>query len=273
MSDNGLPMQVQRLQPARETRFDFGANWRDFLERLSPEQIERAKASLIDGLEPRTLKGATFLDVGSGSGLFSLAARLLGARVRSFDYDAGSVACTERLKHRFFPDDPDWVIEQGSILHEAFVDRLDTYDVVYSWGVLHHTGRMTAAFEAVSRLVGPEGVLYVAIYNDQGLASRYWLAVKRLYNRNAALRALVIAFHFPYLVALRFLVRLLTGRLQMERGMSLWFDMKDWLGGYPFEVATPQAVIDFFGQRGFTLQRSKCVGRRMGCNEFVFRKT
>ena len=253
-------------------RFDFGTNWRDFLAHLSPAQIERAKASLAETLGASTLPGARFLDVGSGSGLFSLAARLFGARVRSFDFDAGSVACTQRLKAQFCPDDPDWQIEQGSILDEAYVDRLGTYEIVYSWGVLHHTGHMMAAFEAVSRLVAPGGFLCVAIYNDQGLVSRYWHAVKRLYNRNAVLRGVMIALHFPYLIALRSLVRLVTGRLQLERGMSLWSDMKDWLGGYPFEVAKPQEVIAFFEDRGFALQRSTNVGRRMGCNEFVFRK-
>jgi 2-polyprenyl-3-methyl-5-hydroxy-6-metoxy-1,4-benzoquinol methylase len=266
------PMRMRRIEEATTPRFNFGANWRAFLERLSPEQVEEAKGSLLESLGDTPPKKATFLDVGSGSGLFSLSARMLGLHVHSFDFDAECVACAETLKERFFPGDPQWRIERGSILDASYVASLGPHDVVYSWGVLHHTGDMQQALEAVMGLVAPGGTLCIALYNDQGFISRYWLGVKRLYNRGPLLRALMIAVHFPYLVALRFLVRALTGRLRLERGMSLWWDMKDWLGGYPFEVARPDDIVALFAARGFGLLREKRVGRRMGCNEFVFRK-
>ncbi len=252
-------------------RFEFGANWARFLSVLDDRRIALATQSLRDMLAAESLSGKSFLDIGSGSGLFSLAARRLGARVRSFDYDPQSVACTRELQRRYFPGDPDWVVEAGSVLDGAWMAGLGRFDVVYSWGVLHHTGRMHEAFAHAAAAVQPGGLLFIAIYNDQGLASRYWTWVKRTYNRGAAARVLLTALHAPYLFAARWLVRAATGRLALDRGMSLWHDMVDWLGGYPFEVATPSAIEAHFGQRGFTLLRSVTVGRRMGCNEYVFR--
>lgn len=123
-------------------RFGFGANWMRFLAVLDDDRIAEAVASLKDMLGVETLAEKTFLDIGCGSGLFSLAARQLGARVCSFDYDPQSVNCAAGLRRRYFPDDPDWVIERGSALDRHFMEQLGTFDIVYSWGVLHHTGAM-----------------------------------------------------------------------------------------------------------------------------------
>lgn len=116
------------------------------------------------------------------------------------------------------------------------------------------------------------GRLFIAIYNDQGPISKYWSLVKRAYNRNVYLRSALILFHLPYLIGLRVVVRALTGRLPLERGMSLWYDMRDWLGGYPFEVAKPEAIFDFYSKKGFNLLKLKTCGGRQGCNEYVFVK-
>jgi SAM-dependent methyltransferase len=251
-------------------RFAFGANWRRFLRDVDEGRIRSAQDSLRNMLEVDALTERRFLDIGCGSGLFSLAARRLGARVRSFDFDPASVACTEDLRRRFYGDDEAWTVEPGSILDEAYVARLGQYDVVYSWGVLHHTGDMYRGFENACRLVAPRGRLFVAIYNDQRWLSRYWTAVKRTYNRGRLGRWAMIAVHTPYLFGARWLGRLLSGRLTLDRGMSIWHDMIDWLGGYPFEVARPEQVFSYFRRRGFVLDRLATCGGRMGCNEFVF---
>ena len=251
-------------------RFAFGANWRRFLDAVDDRRIAEAQGAIVDMLDMADLGGMQFLDIGCGSGLSSLVARRLGARVHAFDYDPASVACARELKRRYAAADREWRIEEGSALDGTYLASLGDFDLVYSWGVLHHTGAMWQALENAAVPVVDGGRLFVAIYNDQGWISGYWRAVKRMYNRFALLRPLVVAFHAPYLFGARWLVRALTGRLALERGMSLWHDMIDWLGGYPFEVATSNAIIDFYREQGFTPLRVKTCGNRHGCNEFVF---
>lgn len=263
-------------------RFAFGKNWEKFLRLLTDERVSQAESSLQHMLGTRTLQDKTFLDVGSGSGLFSLAARRLGAVVRSFDYDPQSVACTAELKRRFFRDDASWIVEQGSVLDDNYLQSLGQWDIVYSWGVLHHTGEMWKALDNAGRLVKrPNGQLFIAIYNDQGAASRRWLRVKQAYNAlPEGLRWLVLGPAFLRLWGPTTIKDVLRGRpfhtwrhyaQNSERGMSPWRDVVDWVGGLPFEVAKPEGIFDFFSERGFTLERLKTCGGGLGCNEFVFR--
>lgn len=259
------------LAAVHERRFAFGRNWTRFLAGLDDTQIDAAEASLREAISARDLIRKRFLDAGSGSGLFSLAARRLGADVVSFDFDQQSVECTSALKQRYRPDDSAWSVGRGSVLDDDYIRSLGLFDVVYCWGVLHHTGRMYRAMANVASKVGPKGVLVVAIYNDQAWISRYWTAVKRIYNASPLGRIIAIAVHAPYLVAARWIVRTASGR-PLPRGMSLWHDMIDWVGGYPFEVAKPEQIFQAMRDRGFVLERLKTCGGRMGCNEFVFRR-
>jgi 2-polyprenyl-6-hydroxyphenyl methylase/3-demethylubiquinone-9 3-methyltransferase len=260
-------------------RFEFGRNWTRFLRCLDEERVAAAEKSLLEALEVPTLRGRTFLDAGCGSGLFSLAARRLGALVHSFDYDPHSVNCARELKRRYFAGDPEWSIEEGSVLDAAYLRSLGRFDVVYSWGVLHHTGDMWQAMESVLPLVAGGGSLFIALYNDQGTASLRWKRVKRLYNRlPRALRFLVIVPSF-WVLNWRSLVKdalrgdpLRSIRRYSGRGMSFRQDLIDWVGGYPFEVATPEQVFDFCKARGFTLTHLRTCGGSLGCNEFVFRR-
>ena len=151
-------MSNHAIEVQQGERFGFGDNWTRFLSVLNDERIEEAKTSLRRMLNVESLVDKTFLDVGSGSGLFSLAARMLGAQVYSFDYDPQSVGCTAELKRRYFPDDG-WVVESGSVLDKEYLSRLGSFDVVYSWGVLHHTGSMWEALANVAPLVRPGSLL------------------------------------------------------------------------------------------------------------------
>jgi len=166
---------------ARGERFAFGENWSAFLYHLDDHRIRRAETSLQAMLGLERLEGFRFLDIGSGSGLFSLAARRLGAEVTSFDYDPQSVACTAELRRRFGHEDENWRVLRGSVLDKALLARLAKFDIVYSWGVLHHTGAMWDAIANATSMVAPGGLLNIAIYNDQGATSRMWRRIKKSY--------------------------------------------------------------------------------------------
>ena len=152
----------------KNSRFEFGKNWTIFLQSLNENRIMLAEKSLQEKLNIKSLQGKSFLDIGSGSGLFSLAAKRLGAKVYSFDFDPYSVNCTTELKEKYFSNDNDWVISTGSVLDDEFMSSLSKFDIVYSWGVLHHTGDLLKALENAALRVSNNGYLFIAIYNDQG---------------------------------------------------------------------------------------------------------
>ena len=254
---------------SQDARFRFGKNWARFLRHLTEERIADAQESLLETIGEDALAGKEFLDIGCGSGLFSLAAKRLGAKVTSFDYDVDSVKCAQYLKERFYPGDRQWTIIQGSVLDPEFMEKLGRFDVVYAWGVLHHSGDQWKGFAHALSATKPDGRLLVALYNDQGWVSRYWIAVKWLYIHVPLMRPVLIVFYAPYFIGLRWFVRLFRQHQVHERGMSLWYDMIDWLGGWPFEVAAPQDVLARGADRGFQATCVKAVGRRQGCNEFI----
>lgn len=273
-----IALRSAREQVVRGERFAFGRNWSRFLALVNAERIQDAAGSLTAMLEATSLNGQRFLDAGCGSGLFSLAARHLGATVQSFDFDAQSVRCAEELRQRYFPGDSQWHIEQGSVLDATYVQSMGHFDVVYCWGVLHHTGAMWEGLANLTRVVAPGGRLFIALYNDQGRVSTMWRLVKRSYCSNRLARALICGWLIPYWVVRGFVGDLLLRRRNpftrylrpQARGMSLFYDWFDWLGGLPFEVAKPEDVIQFCRDRGFTLDKLVTAGGGFANNEFVF---
>lgn len=274
--ENAIAVSVQ-------SPFEFGENWRRYLEHVDENRILQAERSLVSMLDRETLAGCSFVDVGCGSGLFSLAALRLGASpVHSIDVDLESVMCARELKRRYANGAEDWTLGAESIIDDAGVASLGQWDIVYSWGVLHHTGEMWHAFDNIERLVAPGGRLFISIYNDQGRRSHIWRAVKHGYN------SLPRSVRKPYVVAVLLPRELLSAGFSIlrlrpggyirswsaysgNRGMSRWHDMVDWVGGYPYEVARPDEIFDRFRRSGFQLERL-VTSRGWGCNEFVFRR-
>lgn len=276
---NAHAAEVQRGE-----RFEFGKNWSRFLTLLNEQRIATAETSLKRFLGVEDLHGKTFLDIGSGSGLFSLAARRLGARVHSLDYDPHSVACTTELRRRYFNNDPSWSIDHASALDPEYIRSLGQFDIVYSWGVLHHTGQMWKGLENADMAVKPGGKLFIAIYNDTGTQAQRWLAIKKMYNRlprflQAPFAAMVSAPQEGKDLLRSIAKGNISGYVRgwteysQDRGMNHWYDIIDWVGGYPYEVATPDQIFDFYQARGYTLTKLHCGYVGLGCNEFVFEKS
>ena len=278
---NNIATQHEREVTAGR-RFGFGRNWASFLKRLNQARIAEAEKNLIEFLGEKSLDGGSFLDVGSGSGLSSLAARRLGAMVTSFDYDGESVACTEELRRRYLPDDPSWIIEQGSVLDTEYLAGLGQFDIVYSWGVLHHTGAMWPAMANIKTMVKTGGLLFIAIYNDCGEVSRSWLGRKRRYN---ALPQILRPFYAIYVWMpqelrslagsmrsgeLRTYIRELTSASSV-RGMSWLYDVIDWVGGYPYEYASVGDITDFYRRDGFEPVKIR-ENSSYGCHQLVFKR-
>ena len=260
--------------------FPFGANWRRFLNRITEERVKNAARSLTDFLELENFEGRSFLDVGCGSGLFSLAAFGLGAkRVVSFDRDPLSVECCRRLRRRV-NDPPNWEIHRGSILDPDFTSGLGTFDIVYAWGTLQHTGQMWDALKRSAVLVNQGGYLYLAIYNcvDGWLGSQFWLKFKRAYNALPRLGQCLVDLGA---IPIYFVARLLHSKnlvadvqsYESSRGMYWKTDLTDWLGGLPYECATVEQVFRFIKTncQGLTLHNLKTTNS-LANNWFAFKR-
>lgn len=265
-----------------ELRFGFGDNWRVFVDRIDADRILEAETSLRSLLDRDRLDGLSFLDIGSGSGLFSLAARRLGARVHSFDYDPASVASTGMLRERHSPDDAGWTVERGSVLDQAYLDRLGSFDIVYSWGVLHHTGAMHRAIELAATRVARGGQFAFALYRATRLCWA-WKIEKRWYIRaspaaqSAARAAYIRLMHLGFLVKGRDFKAHVDG-YRSNRGMDFGHDVHDWMGGYPYELIRPAQVEAAMRRLGFVHERSviRPYGLGLfgsGCDEYCYRHT
>jgi 2-polyprenyl-3-methyl-5-hydroxy-6-metoxy-1,4-benzoquinol methylase len=266
--------------------FSFGRNWQTFLEGFDDERVKIAEESLTDFLGMPDLRGHNFLDIGCGSGLFSYAAFNLGAkRILSFDLDPFSVECCKYLRARV-NNPAHWEACEGSVLDRGFLSRLGTFDIVYSWGVLHHTGHMWDAIEQAAALVNPGGYYYIAIYNKilarNGTTSwihPFWLKVKTIYNTYPALGTYILE---PLAMAAYLAIVVARGEnpiahirnYKSHRGMSWRTDATDWLGGYPYEFATVEEVFKFIKGKfpDFNLVNLKVTSGR-GLNWYLFKRS
>jgi 2-polyprenyl-3-methyl-5-hydroxy-6-metoxy-1,4-benzoquinol methylase len=260
--------------------FAFGENWQSYLEKVDGQSYRNAESSITEFMGLGSLRGKSFVDIGCGSGLFSFAAYGLGAeRIVSFDVDPRSADCCKKL-HQRAGSPANWEVHTGSILDSGFVSALGQFDIVYSWGVLHHTGRMWEAIRNSASLVNRGGSYYIAIYNNVGgiRGSQTWLKIKKLYNRSpkAGKHFLETAFILGYFAGdlVRFKNPIATIKnYKQNRGMNWRTDIIDWLGGYPYEFATVEEVFRFVKREfpDFELSNIQTTNG-IGTNRFLFQK-
>lgn len=261
-------------QQGSKMRFGFGKNWRSFsAHALSPARIESAKSYFYRLLTPQDLAGRSFFDVGFGQGLSLCLAAESGATARGIDIDPDNLEAL-RTTSSYFTNAPQAEVQIGSILDAALVEaemRRGAYDIVHSWGVLHHTGSMHQAISNCMRLVKPGGLFIVSIYNRHW-SSPFWRAIKWCYNKSPSfVQQGLVALFFPIIFAAKLLVTW-ENPFKKERGMDFYHDVVDWVGGYPYEYATPRSIKAFIEEKGFQLARFFPAQVPTGCNEFVFRR-
>lgn len=250
--------------------FDFGSNWDAFSQdKIDAECIAVAARSIQSLLEKDDLNGLSFLDIGCGSGIFTIAAYQLGAsRIVGIDINPKCIAVSERNRDRVAAGAP-ITFQRASVLNPVSLDTLGTFDLVYAWGSLHHTGSMWEGIRNAARRVSSGGTLVLAIYNKH-LSSPAWKTIKWVYNGLPRFgQTLLVVLFAGIIYVAKFLV---TWRnpLEKDRGMDFWYDVIDWVGGYPYEYATPEEVKTFVRNEGLILQRSIPAKVPTGCNEFVF---
>ena len=251
--------------------FSFGKNWGDYLKTVTGQEIDSAKRDIAEWLGTDFVSGKVVVDIGSGSGIHSLAFYLLGAKeIYSFDSDQHSVEATRALWEKEGRPE-NWVISHGSILDDGYIKSLGQFDIVYSWGVLHHTGAMWKALRNSFSLIKPGGRLWMSLYakgpnyhkdlelkkkyNSSAKAGKHWMIYKRI--GRLMLRRLR-HFKNPF-----------TWNEKKERGMNVYHDLVDWLGGLPYEVASEDEVLRIGREHDLVLERIKVIGERM-CSIYVF---
>ncbi|MFY9329113.1 MAG: class I SAM-dependent methyltransferase [Georgfuchsia sp.] len=261
-----------------ETRFEFGKNWQSYSSLVDDERIDPAARRLSSMLGLDSLTGKSFLDIGCGSGLHSLAAIKMGAtQIKAVDLDANSVAAMNSLMERFGL--ADHAVANVQSVFDLDLARDGQFDIVYSWGVLHHTGNMNRAILCAAKLVKPGGLFAVALYG-RTLYCGIWKRIKCWYvsaspERQTWAERLYIRLFGWYLLLRGKRLSTHIRNYRNKRGMDFEHDVRDWIGGYPYESIRPDELDALLTPAGFRRERATIKRRSglfgSGCDEYVYR--
>ena len=267
--------------PATEPQFDFGQNWIEYSRAaLTAERMESAEADFSKLYRGIALEGRSFLEIGFGQGMSVVFAARAGARVVACDINPKCATALAETAKKFPGVDVSGIpLIFGSILDDKTTEALRAaapqgraaYDVVHSWGVLHHTGDMGRALRTAASLVADGGHLMAAIYNRHW-SSRPWRWIKRLYVGSPGwARRLLVALCTVVIYIAKWAVTKRNPLLK-ERGMDFHYDVVDWVGGFPYEYASVAEFTRAARPLGLELVRAVPAQVPTGCNEYVFRK-
>jgi len=265
-----------------KSHFSFGENWASYAEHIGKRELTAAKEGLRRLLGGTALAGKRLLDIGCGAGVHSLAALELGAsEVVAVDLDPSSVKTARMLLAKYAPD-AHYRVEESSVF-DLSPNILGKFDIVYSWGVLHHTGDMDLALRKAAGMLGERGEFVFALYR-RTLICPFWEVEKRWYSRAPrssqwlARKAYVTLFVLGLWATGRSLAKY-KADYHKTRGMDFYHDVHDWLGGFPYESVSSKRIDHLMSELGLTHVRSFVAqngfwGRfglfGSGCDEYVY---
>jgi SAM-dependent methyltransferase len=262
------------------SHFEFGKNWQSYVENVVDEdKLAEAGRGLEKLIGRSDLAGRSFLDIGCGSGLSMLAALRLGAaEAHGIDIDEHSVAAANSLLTRWAPEGR-WTVRKLSVFELA--SQSAHYDIVHSWGVLHHTGAMWEAIDRARGLVTPGGLLVLALYRKTRFCG-FWRHEKRVYSgappavQALARQAYKTAFGAALLAKGQNPIEHAREYGRSRRGMDWDHDVHDWLGGYPYESVSQLEMRQYAERTGLAELRAFASPPYLGlwgsdCDEYVYR--
>lgn len=251
--------------------FLFGKNWQNFSKfALNEDKVDQGRKAFQELFGDISFKGKKFLDIGFGQGLAIHFAGESGAECMGIDIDSENLKAIKETNRFFKLELPQVKIQ--SILEEPFVEEhRQQFDIVHSWGVLHHTGDMERALEHAAQLVKPGGIFVMAIYNRHWSSLAWWW-IKKIYNMSPEwMKGLMISVFYPIIYFAKWLVTKKNPKDKL-RGMDFYYDVIDWVGGFPYEYASLEEITNKIEQKGFICKKTIPANVPTGCNEFLFVK-
>ena len=256
--------------------FKFGENWKNFSNLIDNNRLKEAVTSLKKLTNKKSLNNLSFLDIGCGSGLSSLAAIQLNCKkIYAIDQDEQSIKTTKKVlqKSRF----KKVKVEKKDLFT---LNEKEKFNIVYSWGVLHHTGNMLEAIKKSTKMVSKNGILILALYKKTKLCN-LWKIEKYIYKSSPKVIQNFIKNLFIFLFKLAMILKRKNfsnyiNDYKTKRGMDFYHDVHDWLGGYPYESISIEEISKIMDKFGYKMIRSFQVKKQIGffgtgCDEYVFK--